>query len=309
MTPEDFQQETLDSLTRLQKLLETQISGGHNALPQAETYVIGATQSNWYYDYKGRKHVYLFSANAITLNLNDLGTLAISANTWTDVTGLRPGMQIFRTTGAAVSVWVICTNETIAAATAGTAGSTAVTAAAASYAVGWSNEITAILAALVGTLNVAVTNVNANGVAASVNSAPVVSASDDANWVDLLQDTEQLTAMAADLADVDANTDLLVAAAGILPGAQGWIAPTGTGTATTDDSLTFASQVRKVALYNAASVPVPLEFDQTAAATSWPIQPGQALVFDNVLCTVIHVFPSALLPINTTAGLYVKGFK
>ncbi len=293
MTPEDFQTSTLDALTRLQRLLETQISGGHNALPQAETYVIGATQSNWYYDYKGRKHVYLFSANAITLNLNDLGTLAISANTWTDVTGLRPGMQIFRTTGAAVSVWVICTNETIAAATAGTAGSTAVTAAAASYAVGWSSEVTAILAALVGTLNVAVTNVNANGVATSINSAPVVTASDDANFVALLQDTTNIETYTL------AQT----------PGVQGWIAPTGTGTATTDDSLTFASQVRKVEIYNAASVPIPYEFDQTSTATSFPLLPGQGKIYDNILCTVFHVFPSATLPINTTAGLYIKGFK
>lgn len=89
---------------------------------------------------------------------------------------------------------------------------------------------------------------------------------------------------------------------------QGWIAATGTGTASQDDALTFASQVRKVVLYNASASPVPLEFDQTSSATSWPLQPGQSMVIDDVLCTVVHVFPSATLPINTTAGLYVKGW-
>lgn len=95
----------------------------------------------------------------------------------------------------------------------------------------------------------------------------------------------------------------------LVPGVQGWIAATGTGTATSDDSLTFTTQVRKVVLYNAASVPVPIEFDQVATATSIPILPGAFWVMDNILCTVVHVFPSATLPINTTAGLYVKGWK
>lgn len=115
-------------------------------------------------------------------------------------------------------------------------------------------------------------------------------------------------------AGTNLNTSALALEAGgnlatLVPGVQGWIAAAGTGTAAQDDSLTFANQVRKVVLYNAASVPVPFEFDATSAATSIPIQPGQYMVFDNVFCTVVHVFPSATLPINTTAGLYVKGWK
>jgi hypothetical protein len=95
----------------------------------------------------------------------------------------------------------------------------------------------------------------------------------------------------------------------MVPGVQGWIAATGTGTATTDDSFTFANQVRKVVLYNSATVAVPFEFDQTATANSFPIQPGQYMVFDSVLCTVVHVFPSVTLTLNTAGGLYVKGWK
>jgi len=95
----------------------------------------------------------------------------------------------------------------------------------------------------------------------------------------------------------------------MVPGVQGWIAATGTGTANADDAITFAQQVRKVVLYNASANPVPIEFDQVAAATSFPLLPGSALVMDNILCTAVHVFPSVTLPINTTAGLYVKGWK
>ncbi len=53
----------------------------------------------------------------------------------------------------------------------------------------------------------------------------------------------------------------------LIPGVQGWIAATGPGTAGQDNALAFAQQVRKIALYNASPNNVPLEFDQTAAAT------------------------------------------
>lgn len=106
-----------------------------------------------------------------------------------------------------------------------------------------------------------------------------------------------------DITSIAGNTALTV------PGVQGWIAVTGTGTSGQDDPLTFASQVRIIALYNASANPIPLEFDAVAAATSFPIPPGAFWIFDNVRCTVLHVFPSATLPINTTAGLYVKGWK
>jgi hypothetical protein len=102
---------------------------------------------------------------------------------------------------------------------------------------------------------------------------------------------------------------LSVDLASVAPGVQGWIAATGTGTANQDDTLTFAQQVRKIALYNASANNVPLEFDQTAAATSFPMPPGAYWIIDDVLCTTVHVFPSATLPINTTNGLYVKGWK
>jgi hypothetical protein len=128
------------------------------------------------------------------------------------------------------------------------------------------------------------------------------------------------TATAASKADLDSivtNTGRIPSSpaqeggnlATLVPGVQGWIAATGSGTASQDNALTFAQQVRKIALYNASTNNVPLEFDQTSTAASFPIQPGATWIIDNVLCTTVHVFPSVTLPINTTSGLYVKGWK
>lgn len=120
-----------------------------------------------------------------------------------------------------------------------------------------------------------VSNANPNGANTSANSSPTVTATDDKN---------------------------------VTPGTQGWIAATGTGTAGQDDAIAFASAVRIVVLYNASANPVPLEFDQASLATSFPLQPGQYMIVDHVYVTAVHVFPSALLPINAANGLYVKGW-
>jgi len=126
-----------------------------------------------------------------------------------------------------------------------------------------------------------------------------------------------LAAAKADLDTIVTNTNKIPASpateggnlATLVPGVQGWIAATGNGTANQENVLTFAQQVRKVVVYNASANNVPLEFDQTASATSIPIPPGAYWIIDNVLCTTVHIFPSVLLPINTTSGLYVKGWK
>ncbi len=224
--------ELLAALERIETALR--FNGGNTTKPIEESFadqdfLISNTQSTLYLDYKGRKHLYLYTATALTLQLNDMGTVAISANIWTEVS-FRPVMQLFPTNQTnPVKVVIRATNEQILAA------------------------------------NTAVTE---------TNSAALLT---------------------------DANL--------MIPGVQGWIAAAGTGTSGQDDALTFASQVRIVALYNASANNVPLEFDQTAAATSFPIPPGAFWIFDNVRCTTLHVFPSATLPINTTSGLYVKGWK
>jgi hypothetical protein len=87
------------------------------------TYSICDTQG-FYLDYKDRKHLYLFSANALTLNLQDIGTLSVSANTWTDIS-FRQGLRLFTSgTTNPVLVYVRATDETISSASSGGSGGT-----------------------------------------------------------------------------------------------------------------------------------------------------------------------------------------
>lgn len=120
MCEKDFQDKQLAALSRIEKLLDTQING-RDAGPEDQTYVIGNSQSNLILNYKGRKHLYLFAGVGLTLNLNDIGTLVVAANTWTDIS-FRPGMQLFTTNQATpVAVLVRATNEIVTGAGNGSA--------------------------------------------------------------------------------------------------------------------------------------------------------------------------------------------
>ncbi len=259
--------ELLAALAKIERLLKEQ-SARRDYVDQG--YSVSDTQG-FPLDYKGYRYLYVFSGSALTFKIGNTATLAIAANTWTPLQ-FRAGHRIF-TSGQAtpVNVLIRATDDLFAILTA-----SSVTQGTSPW-------------------TVSVSNANPNGQNTSVNSSPVVTASDDSNFVELLGDTDNLAGMKTDLDSIKA-------------GAQGWIAATGTGTASQDDSLTFAQQVRKVLLYNASANPVPFEFDQTSTANSVPLQAGQYMILDDVLCTVVHVFPSALLPINTANGLYVKGW-
>ncbi len=64
-------------------------------------------------DYRDRKHIFIFSVNSLTLSLEDLGTLALSANTWTNIS-FQPGLRIFAQSQATtVYVAIKQTDETI----------------------------------------------------------------------------------------------------------------------------------------------------------------------------------------------------
>jgi hypothetical protein len=58
-------------------------------------------------DYRERKHIFIYSVNALVLSLEDMGTMSLAANTWTDIS-FRPGLYVYApaqsTTTAYVSV-------------------------------------------------------------------------------------------------------------------------------------------------------------------------------------------------------------
>ena len=149
------------SLKLLQSINERLAGAAGNRKPFWEKVAISATVPI-IVDYRDRKHVYLFTQNTLTLTLEDMGTLAVTAGTWADIS-FRPGMNIFAQSQASiVYVDVLQTDDAPAAVggSGGGGGGGAITAAAGSYAVGWSNEFTEVAA-------------DADEIAASVANIPL----------------------------------------------------------------------------------------------------------------------------------------
>ncbi len=74
--------------------------------------LISATQP-YILDYKSRKHIFCFSANALTLTLEDVGTIAIPAGEWTEISFIA-GMKITASAQATpVLLLVRCTDQII----------------------------------------------------------------------------------------------------------------------------------------------------------------------------------------------------
>lgn len=64
-------------------------------------------------DYKDRRHLFLISANALTFTVEDLGTLTVAQNTWTNI-GYQEGMRLVPTAQATlVPVFVRATDESL----------------------------------------------------------------------------------------------------------------------------------------------------------------------------------------------------
>lgn len=64
-------------------------------------------------DYKNRYHIFIWSATALTLTLEDLGTLSLSQYVWTNIS-FTSGMHIFAQGQAAlIPVFVRCTDGTV----------------------------------------------------------------------------------------------------------------------------------------------------------------------------------------------------
>lgn len=64
-------------------------------------------------DYRDRKHIFIWSANSLTISLEDIGTLSLSANAWTNIS-FRPGLNLLAT-GQSSVVYVLIkqTDETV----------------------------------------------------------------------------------------------------------------------------------------------------------------------------------------------------
>lgn len=95
-------------------------------------------------DYRDRKHIFIYSANALILSVEDLGSVTLSANTWTNMS-FAPGTRIYATGQATVVYVAIKQTDDPMDAAGGSSGGGAVTAASGSYVAGFSPDITGIL--------------------------------------------------------------------------------------------------------------------------------------------------------------------
>ena len=98
--PEAQHQQLLDGLHSIDASLKALIQG---RAPFYQTVAISATVPIDL-DYRDRKYVFIYSPNALTLSLEDLGTIALAANTWTNIS-FAPGTRIYAT-GQATRMYV-----------------------------------------------------------------------------------------------------------------------------------------------------------------------------------------------------------
>lgn len=72
----------------------TSIRDSSKTRPDIDSIVQLSANNPLIVDYKNRHHIYIWSAIALTLSLEDLGTLMISANAWTNIS-FSSGMRLY----------------------------------------------------------------------------------------------------------------------------------------------------------------------------------------------------------------------
>ncbi len=146
MSEQEFQQEVLRLLVKLNKSNDETVSGREQF---DQTVMISATNP-WQVDYRNRKHIYLWSGTGLTLSVEDIGAQTITANIWNDISHPHGTYLYAQGQATNVPVRIRQTDETLpsSSGSGGGGGGGAVTAAAGSYSVGWSTEITSILTQL-----------------------------------------------------------------------------------------------------------------------------------------------------------------
>jgi hypothetical protein len=103
MHSEEYQKESLDLLQQLVDKLSKRP-------PLNAMYMISAT-TPYVLDYKERKHVFLYSANTLTLTLEDLGDITVPQNTWLNM-GFETGLRVFASGQSAnVPIFIKATDE------------------------------------------------------------------------------------------------------------------------------------------------------------------------------------------------------
>lgn len=98
-------QEILSGLATVAKLLTKR--------DPIDVQVMISTTRAYVVDYKDRRHLFIYSANTLTVTLQDLGDLTIPQNTWVNI-GFQEGLNIFALSQVAmVPIFVRATDEVV----------------------------------------------------------------------------------------------------------------------------------------------------------------------------------------------------
>lgn len=96
----------------LEGLARIILSIEHAADPQTGFYNVSTTQP-YVLDYKGRKHVFLWSTAAtLMLSFDDLGSITITPGVWYNIS-FDQGMRIFGNNTTTTTLYIKCTDEPI----------------------------------------------------------------------------------------------------------------------------------------------------------------------------------------------------
>ncbi len=215
-------------------------------------------------DYKKRKHIFCFSANALTLTLEDIGTIAIPAGEWTEISFVA-GMKITASAQATpVLLLVRCTDQIIFS--TGTAAS-----------VGSNVNISAIGGVAPGLDNTNELRVSTYGKNAAAGDTPILVNAAGQSQAQIIDSagTNKLAIDASGRITIIPNTAINVAQiAGVAPGldntnelrVSAYVKKVAAG----DTSLTLGSAT------GANSLPVVIASDQGVLSAQGPIASGSA---------------------------------
>lgn len=104
------EQQHIEKITYLEEIRDLLREAAAFHPPIDQTTVISATVP-YIVAFKNRKHIFLYTANPLTLSLEDIGTISVAANTWVNM-GFSPGMRVFATNQPSnVPIFVRCTDE------------------------------------------------------------------------------------------------------------------------------------------------------------------------------------------------------
>ena len=110
MCTEEQHAEEMAAFAALQARLDLLIRGR----TPIDTFYNISTETGVILDYKGRKHIFLWTANALTLTINALGTLSVAAEVWTNL-DFTVGLTLFSSSATPQMILIRCTDELLSA--------------------------------------------------------------------------------------------------------------------------------------------------------------------------------------------------